>query len=54
MPISSTTVQKVLSGRYDMTVDEWQATKDKSRQDKVADAMRRIKQIDRERKATDI
>lgn len=56
MPISPTTVQKVLSGRYEMTVEEWQATNDKARQDmfKVADAMRRIKQIDREREDVDI
>jgi DNA invertase Pin-like site-specific DNA recombinase len=53
MPISPTTVQKVLSGNYGMTVEDWQATNDKAREDmyKVADAMRRIKQIDRE--ATD-
>lgn len=50
MPISPTTVQKVLKGTYGMTVEEWQATNDSAREQmyKTADAMRRIKQLKRE------
>lgn len=50
MPISTTTVQKVLKGNYEMTVEEWQATNDRARAEmhKVADAMRRVRQLERE------
>ncbi|MFS0894728.1 recombinase family protein [Microbacterium sp. 179-I 3D3 NHS] len=53
MPISPTTVQKVLKGTYGMTVEEWQATNDKAREQmyKTADAMRRVNQMKREEKA---
>lgn len=53
MPVSPTTVQKVLSGNYGMTVEEWQATNDRAREDmyKTADAMRRVNQLKREERA---
>lgn len=54
MPISPTTVQKVLNGKYETTVEDWQATNDKAREQmyKTADAMRRVNQLKRE-EATD-
>lgn len=50
MPISPTTVQKVLKGTYGMTVEEWQANNDRAREDmyKTADALRRVNQLKRE------
>lgn len=55
MPVSPTTVQKVLKGTYGMTVEEWQATNDRAREDmyKTADALRRINQLKREEKSDD-
>lgn len=52
MPISPTTVAKVLSGDYGMTVEEWQATNDRAREEmyKTADAMRRVNQLKKEEK----
>lgn len=45
MPISTSTVQKVLSGAYGMTVEEWQATNDRARAEmfRVAEAKRRVR-----------
>lgn len=50
MPISPTTVAKVLSGNYGMTVEEWQATNDRAREEmyKTADALRRVNQMEKE------
>ena len=52
MPISPTTVAKVLSGTYGVTVEEWQATNDKAREEmyKTGDALRRVNQLKREEK----
>lgn len=50
LPISPTTVAKVLSGNYGMTVEEWQATNDRAREGmyKTADALRRVNQLKRQ------
>lgn len=47
MPISSTTVQKVINGTYGLTVEEWQAQNDRAREHmfKTADAMRRVREL---------
>lgn len=49
-PISPIIVAKVLLGNYGMTVEEWQATNERAREEmyKTADALRRVNQIKRE------
>lgn len=45
MPISTSTVQKVLKGTYGMTREDWQAKNEKAKSDlvKVAEAKRRVR-----------